>query len=138
MRRADTICVLDGGRITERGSHDELVAAGGTYARMYRLQAARFGGAPTAPAAAAAAAAAAAIAAAPTHPRRRLVRLASVLLLDGFRAAPALDDRGHRRCSSLGTVASTCYPLGYRLLVDGALAGSWSAGRLGRRPWSAG
>ena len=43
VRRADTICVLDGGRITERGSHDELLAAGGTYAGAYRLQAARFG-----------------------------------------------------------------------------------------------
>jgi ATP-binding cassette, subfamily B, bacterial len=42
VRRADTICVLDGGRITERGSHDELLAGAGTYARMYRLQAARF------------------------------------------------------------------------------------------------
>jgi ATP-binding cassette, subfamily B, bacterial len=42
VRRADTICVLDGGQITERGSHDELVAADGAYARMYRLQAARF------------------------------------------------------------------------------------------------
>jgi ABC-type multidrug transport system fused ATPase/permease subunit len=28
--------------ITECGSHDELVAAGGTYAEMYRIQAARF------------------------------------------------------------------------------------------------
>ena len=44
VRRADVICVLDGGRITERGSHDELVAAGGTYAQMYALQAKRFGG----------------------------------------------------------------------------------------------
>ena len=44
VRRADVICVLDGGRITERGGHDELVAAGGTYAQMYRLQASRFGG----------------------------------------------------------------------------------------------
>ncbi len=42
VRKADSICVLDGGRITERGTHDELVAAGGTYARMYRVQAARF------------------------------------------------------------------------------------------------
>jgi ATP-binding cassette subfamily B protein len=43
VRRADAICVLDGGRITARGSHDELVAQGGTYAQMYALQAARFG-----------------------------------------------------------------------------------------------
>ncbi len=44
VRRAEVICVLDGGRITERGSHAELLAAGGTYAEMYRLQASRFGG----------------------------------------------------------------------------------------------
>ncbi|MCW2538321.1 MAG: Xenobiotic-transporting ATPase [Frankiales bacterium] len=44
VRRADVIFVLDGGRITERGSHDELVAAGGTYAAAYELQAARFRG----------------------------------------------------------------------------------------------
>ena len=44
VRKADVICVLDGGRITERGSHAELVAAGGTYAQMYQLQASRFGG----------------------------------------------------------------------------------------------
>ncbi len=43
VRQADTICVLDGGRITERGSHDELVALGGTYAEMYATQARRFG-----------------------------------------------------------------------------------------------
>lgn len=43
VRRAQTICVLDGGRITERGSHDELVGAGGAYARMYEVQARRFG-----------------------------------------------------------------------------------------------
>jgi ATP-binding cassette, subfamily B, bacterial len=42
VRRAQRIYVLDGGVITERGSHDELVAAGGTYAEMYQLQAARF------------------------------------------------------------------------------------------------
>ena len=42
VRRASRIYVLDGGVITESGSHDDLVAAGGTYADMYRLQAARF------------------------------------------------------------------------------------------------
>ena len=34
--------MLDQGRITELGSHDELVAAGGTYAAMFAVQAARF------------------------------------------------------------------------------------------------
>jgi ATP-binding cassette, subfamily B, bacterial len=42
VRRASRIYVLDGGVITESGSHEELVATGGTYAKMYRLQAARF------------------------------------------------------------------------------------------------
>jgi ATP-binding cassette subfamily B protein len=39
VRRADRIAVLDGGVITERGTHAELVAAGGTYAEMFRIQA---------------------------------------------------------------------------------------------------
>ncbi len=43
VRRADTICVLDGGRITEQGSHDELLSTGGSYAELYQVQAARFG-----------------------------------------------------------------------------------------------
>jgi ATP-binding cassette, subfamily B, bacterial len=42
VRRARLIYVLDGGVITESGSHDDLVAADGTYAEMYKLQAARF------------------------------------------------------------------------------------------------
>ena len=42
VRRSQRIYVLDGGMITACGSHDELVAAGGTYAEMYQLQAARF------------------------------------------------------------------------------------------------
>jgi ATP-binding cassette subfamily B protein len=42
VRRAERIAVLDSGRITELGSHDELVAAGGAYADMFALQAARF------------------------------------------------------------------------------------------------
>jgi ATP-binding cassette, subfamily B, bacterial len=44
VRHADLICVLDGGRVVERGSHDQLVAAGGRYARLFDLQAARFRG----------------------------------------------------------------------------------------------
>lgn len=36
VRGADQILVLDGGRITERGSHEELVALGGSYAAMTR------------------------------------------------------------------------------------------------------
>lgn len=42
VRRADRIGVLEGGRIAELGSHDELLAAGGTYAQMFALQASRF------------------------------------------------------------------------------------------------
>jgi ATP-binding cassette subfamily B protein len=42
IRDADRIVVLDRGRITESGPHHELLAAGGSYARLWRLQAARF------------------------------------------------------------------------------------------------
>jgi subfamily B ATP-binding cassette protein MsbA len=38
VRRADRIVVLDGGRIVEQGRHGELLARGGTYARLYELQ----------------------------------------------------------------------------------------------------
>lgn len=38
VRDADQILVLDGGRIVERGRHDDLVAAGGIYAQLYRKQ----------------------------------------------------------------------------------------------------
>jgi ATP-binding cassette subfamily B protein len=42
VRMADLIVVLDGGRIREVGSHEALVAAGGLYAELYELQAARY------------------------------------------------------------------------------------------------
>jgi ATP-binding cassette subfamily B protein len=38
IREADQILVLDGGRIIERGRHEELLAAGGLYAELYHTQ----------------------------------------------------------------------------------------------------
>ena len=38
IRRADRIAVLDQGRLVELGSHDELVASGGLYARLWSMQ----------------------------------------------------------------------------------------------------
>ncbi len=35
---ADVILVMEHGRIVERGSHDELISAGGAYAELYRSQ----------------------------------------------------------------------------------------------------
>ena len=38
IRQADVILVVDDGRIVERGTHDELLAAGGVYAGLYATQ----------------------------------------------------------------------------------------------------
>jgi subfamily B ATP-binding cassette protein MsbA len=38
IRRASTIVVMEGGRITEIGTHAELLAKGGQYRRLYELQ----------------------------------------------------------------------------------------------------
>jgi ATP-binding cassette subfamily B protein len=39
VRMADHIVVLDAGRVTEQGTHAELVASGGRYAQLFALQA---------------------------------------------------------------------------------------------------
>jgi subfamily B ATP-binding cassette protein MsbA len=38
VRRADVIVVIEAGRITEQGTHAELLARGGQYQRLYELQ----------------------------------------------------------------------------------------------------
>jgi len=38
VRNADVICVFSEGEIVEKGSHDELVAKGGTYSKLHELQ----------------------------------------------------------------------------------------------------
>jgi ABC-type multidrug transport system fused ATPase/permease subunit len=42
VRMADTILVLNNGRVVEQGSHAELMAAGGPYERLFSLQAAGY------------------------------------------------------------------------------------------------
>ena len=39
---ADLIVVMDGARVVEYGSHDELMAADGQYAELYGIQAAAY------------------------------------------------------------------------------------------------
>jgi subfamily B ATP-binding cassette protein MsbA len=38
VRRADRIAVMEHGRITDLGTHEELLTRGGTYSRLYQLQ----------------------------------------------------------------------------------------------------
>jgi len=42
VRHADRIVVVDGGRVVEDGTHDQLMRSGGRYAEMFSLQANRF------------------------------------------------------------------------------------------------
>ena len=44
IRNADQILVIEEGVVTERGTHDELLALDGSYARMHRIQSTSIGG----------------------------------------------------------------------------------------------
>lgn len=44
VRQADQICVVEGGIVVEKGSHEDLMKSGGRYRDMFELQAARFDG----------------------------------------------------------------------------------------------
>jgi len=44
VRMADLIVVMDGARVVEVGSHQQLVARGGSYAELYGIQAAAYRG----------------------------------------------------------------------------------------------
>ncbi len=46
VRTADIICVLSDGRVTEQGTHGELMAAGGEYHRLFTLQASGYSASP--------------------------------------------------------------------------------------------
>jgi ATP-binding cassette, subfamily B, bacterial len=47
VRKAERVMVIDHGRIIEDGTHEDLIAAGGRYAELFRLQAKRFEEAPS-------------------------------------------------------------------------------------------
>jgi ATP-binding cassette subfamily B protein len=48
VKDADRILVLEGGEVVERGTHEELLAAGGLYATLWGVQAGQLDGEPTA------------------------------------------------------------------------------------------
>ena len=39
IKNADEICVMHDGRIVERGTHEQLLAAGGYYKKLHDMQA---------------------------------------------------------------------------------------------------
>jgi ATP-binding cassette subfamily B protein len=43
IRRADMVYVIEGGVVVEKGTHDQLLAAGGTFSRIYQSQFADIG-----------------------------------------------------------------------------------------------
>ena len=42
VRMADKIAVIEGGQVIEHGTHEELLQAGGRYAKLFELQAAGY------------------------------------------------------------------------------------------------
>jgi ABC-type multidrug transport system fused ATPase/permease subunit len=48
IRRADRILVLENGRITQQGTHGELIRSGGLYAELLELQTSGYDGTPAA------------------------------------------------------------------------------------------
>ena len=98
VRRAQHICVLEGGRSSSRAITSRLIAAGNRYAELFRLQAARYRGGVVTPS------------------RSWRTRVAARL------ARIADDGSSIRRCCwSPRAIASVLYPLGIALVINAAL-----------------